>query len=136
MTEVLGQLKEKNLKATPQRLAILKFLEKRTHPTIDEMYESVKKEFPSISLATVYKNVNMLKEAGLINELNPGGKLRYDINKTPHLHAVCEVCGEIFDYFDEKLLKECSQRISSSIKHGETVKTDIMITIICHSCKS
>ena len=54
-------LKNRGLKATPQRLSVLKILDSHTHPTIDELYDEICAENPSVSLATVYKNLNMLK---------------------------------------------------------------------------
>ena len=63
-------LKNRGLKATPQRLSVLKILDSHTHPTIDELYDEICAENPSVSLATVYKNLNMLKDEGLVVEVN------------------------------------------------------------------
>jgi len=103
--ELLKVLKTNGLKATPQRVAVLKELDKKTHPTMDEMYESIKKEHPSISLATVYKNVNILREHGIVIEINvPNGKMKYDYLSVPHIHMVCTECGNVEDLdYDEKL---------------------------------
>ena len=91
-------LKNANLKATPQRLGVLKVLNKHTHPTIDELYAEVKKDYPSISLATVYKNLNTLIEEKLAVEVSiPNQKSKYDIYEEPHIHVICEDCGEIED---------------------------------------
>ena len=60
-------LKNRGLKATPQRLSVLKILDSHTHPTIDELYEEICAENPSVSLATVYKNLNMLYSAARIS---------------------------------------------------------------------
>ncbi|MGG7047461.1 MULTISPECIES: Fur family transcriptional regulator [unclassified Campylobacter] len=91
-------LKQFNLKVTPQRLSVLKVLDKHMHPTIDELYEEIKAENPSISLATVYKNLNTLKDEGLVVEVNVlNQKPRYDIYEHPHIHVVCQSCGHVED---------------------------------------
>ena len=80
MTDFLYLLKSKELKATPQRLSVLKELEKKNHPTIEQLYEALREDNPSMSLATVYKNIATLKEKGVVIEVNVSdGKMRYDI---------------------------------------------------------
>ncbi|AQW81855.1 Fur family transcriptional regulator [Campylobacter pinnipediorum] len=101
-------LKRFGLKVTPQRLSVLKVLDQHTHPTIDELYEEIKKENPSVSLATVYKNLNTLKDEGLVVEVNIiNQKPRYDIYEYPHIHVVCDNCGYVQDvsYDDAELNK-------------------------------
>lgn len=91
-------LKQAKLKATPQRLCVLKILSNHMHPTIDELYEQIKKEYPSISLATVYKNLSALINENLVIEVNsPNQKAKYDIYEHPHIHLVCSNCGNIED---------------------------------------
>ncbi len=104
--EFLAVLKNRGLKATPQRVAVLKELGKKTHPTMEEMYSGIREENPTISLATVYKNVNLLKEQGIVIEINmPNGKMRYDYLARPHIHLVCKSCGCIEDLdYDENLM--------------------------------
>lgn len=96
--ELVNLLKEHNLKATPQRLCVLKILKKHEHPNIDELYAQVKQAYPSISLATVYKNLSTLEERGLVVEVNvPNQKAYYDIYEEPHIHLICSKCGHIED---------------------------------------
>ena len=91
-------LKQAKLKATPQRLCVLKILSNHAHPTIDELYEQIKTEYPSISLATVYKNLNTLINENLVVEVNsPNQKAKYDIYEHPHIHLVCSNCGNVQD---------------------------------------
>ena len=87
------------LKITPQRLAILEYLEGNTsHPTAEDIYRHVSKKFPSMSFATVYNTLEALKEKGLITELHiEGGKKRFDPNPQPHHHFICTKCGKIID---------------------------------------
>ncbi|OUT18357.1 Fur family transcriptional regulator [Campylobacter concisus] len=106
--QYVSLLKQSGLKVTPQRLSVLRILDRHTHPTIDELYDEILKESPSVSLATVYKNLNTLKDEGLVVEVNiVNQKARYDIYEYPHIHVVCESCGSVEDvsYDDAELGK-------------------------------
>ncbi|MBX6423034.1 transcriptional repressor [Thermosulfurimonas sp. F29] len=91
------------LKITPQRLAILEYLEGNTsHPTAEDIYRHVSQQFPSMSFATVYNTLEALKEKGLVMELHvEGGKKRFDPNTEPHHHFYCLSCGRIIDIYGE-----------------------------------
>ncbi len=133
--DYLQILKNKNLKATPQRIAILKSLGKHTHPNIDELYEDIKKDFPSVSLATVYKNVNTLEDENLIRKVSvPNGKSKYDIFIHPHIHIVCNSCQNVLDipYCDE--LDVYQKSIEKNIRN-EVASIDIVAhTNSCSMC--
>lgn len=103
--DYVSVLKDCGLKATPQRLAVLEVLSERKHPNIDELYAKIKQVYPTVSLATVYKNVNALRDNGLIIEVNiSNDKTKYDLFLEPHLHVVCKKCGQVEDVlYDEKL---------------------------------
>jgi Fur family peroxide stress response transcriptional regulator len=91
-------LREAGLKATPQRLAILRSLAgDETHPTAQELHERLSSEFPSLSVATVYNTLSALTRIARCIPLELGGPLRFDPNVQPHDHAVCEQCGSIRD---------------------------------------
>jgi len=92
-------LKENNLKITPQRIKILKYLDShRTHPTADEIYKKKKKSIPSLSKTTVYNSLDTLKDHGLIQTLSIcGSEHRYDFKHGMHHHFYCKKCGEIID---------------------------------------
>ncbi len=127
-------LKNANLKNTPQRLCLLQVLSKHTHPTIDEIYEQVRAIYPSISLATVYKNLSVLIEANLVVEVSVSGKKsRYDIFERPHIHAVCNGCGAVTDLFEEDADLACYQSGLES-KLGAKIGT-INIVALLNSCK-
>ncbi|MSN95665.1 transcriptional repressor [Campylobacter sp. FMV-PI01] len=134
----LEMLKNRGLKATPQRISVLRILGKHTHPTIDELYDEIKKEHPSISLATIYKNLSTLIENGLAVEiLMPNQKSKFDIYERPHIHVVCEKCGEIYDFYDE-VCEICSyqQNLEKKIS-SEITKFNITATICdCKNCQS
>jgi Fur family transcriptional regulator, peroxide stress response regulator len=98
--EMLRRLKERGGRLTPQRVAVLRILaESEGHPSVDRIYQQVKKDFPTTSIATVYKAVSLLKEMGEVLELGfSDDSNRYDGNKPyPHPHLVCTRCREIMD---------------------------------------
>lgn len=133
MNDFINLLKTKELKATPQRISVLKELGKKTHPTIDDLYEALRKENPSMSLATVYKNLATLKEKGVVIEVNTAeGKMRYDIYSKPHIHLICQRCGAIEDVDYDKSLFE----YQTTLEHMKSVKIDRMDVIASvESCK-
>ncbi|WP_180673970.1 transcriptional repressor [Helicobacter sp. 13S00482-2] len=91
-------LKEKNLKVTPQRMAILREIHKNGHITVDDIYENIRIDYPSISLATVYKNIAALYEVNILREIKaPAQKQRYELSYDHHLHVACERCGKLED---------------------------------------
>ena len=92
-------LNQKNLKATPQRIAIYEYLlGTGDHPTAETIYAALKPAHPNLSLATVYKNVASLKDAGLLMEFSLGGEgCRYDARTYEHAHVVCRKCHKVFD---------------------------------------
>lgn len=90
-------LREMGCKVTPQRLAIYEVLKTcNMHPTAEGIYNIISADYPTMSLATVYKTLDLLKEANIIQELNIcGNTSRYDVNPKPHPHIVCTKCGKI-----------------------------------------
>ena len=92
-------LKQNQLKITPQRLAIMKYLdENRTHPTADRIYIDLKEKNPALSKTTVYNSVETLKEHGIIQSLTiSGSESRYDFENKMHHHFLCKKCGTIID---------------------------------------
>ena len=96
--EAVQTLREAGLKATPQRLAILRALDgDETHPTAQELFERLSGEFPTLSVATVYNTLSALTRAARCVPLDLGGPVRFDPNVSAHDHAVCERCGRIRD---------------------------------------
>lgn len=99
LDNLLAKFKSTGRRATPQRLAILRILaESREHPSADQIYRQVRKNFPTTSLATVYNTLECLREMGEVLELPSSGSSRYDgRNPSPHPHLVCTLCGTIED---------------------------------------
>lgn len=98
--EALEKLKTTGVRMTPQRHAILSFLmDTHIHPTVDEIYKSLEGRFPNMSVATVYNNLKLFLEAGLVRELTYGdGASRFDADMHDHYHAICDTCGRISDF--------------------------------------
>ena len=92
-----GLLKRARLRLTPQRLAVVRELLGRNHPTVAEVYDAVRQQFPTIGLATVYATLNTLTERGLVRALPFATAVRYDVNVSPHANLVCTRCGRITD---------------------------------------
>lgn len=100
LNQILEVLRQRGYRITPQRLAVLKILaESKDHPSVEAIYRQVKQDFPTTSLATIYKTVTLLKETGQVLELGfADWGSRYDGNRPfPHPHIICTKCGAIVD---------------------------------------
>jgi Fur family peroxide stress response transcriptional regulator len=103
--ERLARLREKalrqGLRMTPQRAVLLRVLARTPqHPTAEQLYRGVRRILPSVSPATVYRNVQMLAHAGVISTLERAGDaVRYDPNPDDHHHFTCIRCGEVIDIY-------------------------------------
>lgn len=91
-------LKSYNLKVTPQRLEIVQQLDLRGHMSIENLYSILLKKFPSISLATIYKNINAMLDNLFVQEVKiPNEKSVYELTKGHHSHLVCTECKSVED---------------------------------------
>ncbi len=104
------------------------------HATAEEVYQLVHEEYPNISKATVYRNLNRLAEMNEIRKVEVfGGAQRFDCRRNPHYHVKCQCCEEIFDV-DMEYMDNLKDQIKNS--HGfEFINHDIMFTGICPRCK-
>ncbi len=104
--QLLAKLKARGYRATPQRVALLKIIAaSEGHPSATQIFEQMRQQFPTTTLATVYKTLTLLKEMGEVLELEfSGAENRYDGNKPyPHLHLLCIQCRRIIDPEIEQL---------------------------------
>jgi Fur family transcriptional regulator, peroxide stress response regulator len=91
-------LQRYNLKATPQRLEIVNVLSIHGHMSINELYSTLLVKFPSISLATIYKNINIMLEKGFLLEVKLSGQKNvFELIKDNHSHVACLKCTDIID---------------------------------------
>ncbi len=129
-------LREQGLRLTPQRLAILgALLSDKTHPTAEQIYEQVHKDFPTTSLATVYKTMNVLKETGQVVELGfNDGSNRYDVVTEPHAHLICVCCKKILDP-DIERVGQFSQQIIEQYGY-KLVGQRLDVFGICPDCQA
>lgn len=100
LEQMVGKLKKNGFRITPQRYAVLKVLAlSENHPSAERIYEQLVADYPTMSQATVYKTINLLKKTGEILELEFSEMSnRYDGNKPyPHPHMICTQCGIIRD---------------------------------------
>ncbi len=126
--------KEIILKQTPQRLAIINFLkDNKNHPSVEDVYKAILVQFPTISLATVYNNLEMLKNLGMLREITiDPEKKHFDPDVTLHHHLICNECKRIVDIdlkFDLELPNDC--------KHDfEIIGNHIEFYGICRDCRN
>lgn len=126
-------LKSHRLKATPQRLAIIELMHHAGHISIEDLFQSIRQKFASISLATLYKNVHTMMDVSLIREVKiPGQKTKYEIEKEAHAHVMCKCCGELKDIpFDSNSLLQASMEMS----HYVADEVSVVISGICPECQ-
>jgi Fe2+ or Zn2+ uptake regulation protein len=78
-------------------VAIVREVFSRSHPTVGEVYDSVRSQFPTIGLQTVYNTLHTMTKRGLVSELPFSSAVRFDANMHPHANLVCRHCGQIED---------------------------------------
>src|SRR3989449_11115133 len=105
MFQRVAQLHRAGLKATGPRMVILAALEQdHTHPTAEHLYDTLPQDHPSLSLSTVYQTLDVFIRTGLCRRVSgPGDRLRVDGTPQDHDHAVCRLCGAIFDVVREQV---------------------------------
>jgi len=110
-------LRSKGYKATPQRIAICRIaLNSRKHPSAQQVYDEVKKIHPTVSLATVYKTLEVLRDLDLVQELNfPKGQARFDSYMNPHINLICLRCGSITD-LNDFTTEEITRKVAAATK--------------------
>ncbi|NLT22511.1 MAG: transcriptional repressor [Syntrophorhabdus sp.] len=122
----------KSMKMTPQRMAIMKYLDGNTcHPSAADIHGAIREQFPTMSLATVYNTLETLKERGAVIELSIDRlKKRFDPNPEPHHHLMCIKCKAIIDVFVELPLT-----LSDAQTQGfEIIGNRVDFYGICKSC--
>ena len=142
ITQKLGQkmndfsklLREKNLKITAQRVAILDEIYKRGHLSIDDIFSAIRGRIPSVSLATIYKNILSMQSANIIKSVKtPTQKQKYELNKKPHIHLHCKICDNLedFDMSMDEFRESCEKK--SGYKNID--EASIIFSGICQKCQ-
>lgn len=96
---ILSHMRDHNIRITKQRKHIIRFmLESRDHPTAEDIYQAIKDKDTTMSLATIYNNLNLLVKEGIISEMKFSGVTsHFDFNDDDHNHIKCSYCGKIAD---------------------------------------
>ncbi|MEG1991888.1 MAG: Fur family transcriptional regulator [Acetivibrio sp.] len=136
-------LKKYGLKVTTQRIAILEIFNEHAgcHLTVEEIYDYVKKDYPEIGLATVYRTVQLLSDLELVDKVNlDDGYVRYEIGVMEgekshhHHHLICLNCGSVFA-FGEDMLDSLETRILES-RGFEVVDHEVKLFGYCKKCRN
>jgi Fur family ferric uptake transcriptional regulator/Fur family peroxide stress response transcriptional regulator len=130
MRDYITLLKENDLKATIQRTSILESIDRAGHINVDDIYEDVKKQYPTLSLATIYKNIIVMQENNVIVEVPMNGeKSKYELKKEEHMHLICQNCGHIMD-------TEISQQTKETliIENFTLNSSQINLYGVCENC--
>lgn len=128
--------REHQLAATHQRRVIYEAVTAmRGHPSPELIYDAVRKKIPSISLATVYKNVRTFLDSGMLREVSlHHGSIRVEPNESEHHHAVCTRCRQITD-LDPEIFKASPSRTKSKLPRGFRVtRVAVDVLGICAAC--
>jgi Fur family peroxide stress response transcriptional regulator len=127
-------LRSKGYKATPQRIAICRIaLNNRKHPSAQQVYDEVRKIHPTVSLATVYKTLEVLRDLNLVQQLNfPKGQARFDSYMNPHVNLICLKCGKITD-LDDITTKEIAKKVAATTKFKPNGQR-IDVYGVCQKC--
>ena len=134
---IIQKLRDSGFKITPQRMVIAKILARsKGHPSVEQIHSQIKKAYPSMSLATVYRNILLIKSLGEVLELGfPDGSNRYDGNNPyPHPHVICIKCKKIVD---PKLdsLEDMKKEVSAET-HFKILSHRLDFFGICSHCRT
>jgi len=135
LTDYATLLKESGLKATFQRMNILEVIEKSGHMAVEEIYKEVARVHPSLSLATIYKNIILMMSKGVLVEVPIAGKKsKYELAKIDHMHLICTECGEVEDRSclesTDKILHDLTEQ-----EHFKLSKRQINLYGVCEKCQ-
>ena len=128
---------ERTAKHFRKRDAILSCLRQTTeHPSADWVYAKLKPEIPDLSLGTVYRNLALFKEQGLITSLGTvKGVERFDGNTDPHVHYICSGCGKVLDLAEIQVPEELNASAAKA-SGGRVDSCQLTFTGICKNCNN
>jgi Fur family peroxide stress response transcriptional regulator len=133
---LVEKLQIRGSRFTSHRLALLRLLAvSEGHPNAMQLFESLRPQFPTISLATVYKTISLLKEEGEVLEIDLHNDSHYDGNKPyPHPHLICDVCGIIMDgdeiHFKQIIHQEIKEKFNFQVHREQMVFYGV-----CEACQ-
>jgi Fur family peroxide stress response transcriptional regulator len=127
-------MREEGMSVTHQRLAVYRsLLEDESHPDAEHLLERVRRRVPTISLGTVYKALDTLKDLGAITEVDaPRSATRYEAVLEPHHHLICEGCGVIVDLHEPRYSR---LRLPGSAARGfQVASCSVQFRGLCGRC--
>jgi Fur family peroxide stress response transcriptional regulator len=133
--ELIASLKERNFRLTPQRVELVRLIaSSEGHPSAAQLYDRVKRQFPTMSHATVYKTLALLKDMGQVLEIDLRDDSHYDGNRPqPHPHLICIKCNKIIDGeadFDPSAIRKLEQASGYQI-----LRSQVSFYGLCPDCK-
>jgi len=128
---VIEKIKEKGGRVTIQRLAIIKVLLSLDHPTAEEIYQFMKKEFPTLSFTTVYNTLHSLQEMGILREYRFGEASRFELAECNHHHFLCLSCGKMEDIEETDITVSPHPSISDRF---QIITIEMTIKGLCRDC--
>jgi len=131
------QLRERGYRVTAQRTIILETIaHMKAHNSAQQVYEGARQRLPGLNLATVYRTVESLHEAGLINILSAGGEpMRFSLRnpENSHSHLVCRECGSIFEVAT-KGIEAFTRRVETETRF-RIDSEHLTLEGLCETCK-
>lgn len=123
------------MRLTTQRQIILEELSKvKTHPTASELYDMVRKRLPRIGLGTVYRNLELMAENGMVLKLEVGGtQKRFDATTDTHYHIRCSGCGKVDD-IDTPVMDDLVREAANATSY-EVLGHHIEFSGMCPACQ-
>jgi Fur family peroxide stress response transcriptional regulator len=133
--QLISALKEHDFRLTPQRVELVRLIaSSKGHPSAGELYTQIKRQFPTMSQATVYKTLALLKEINQVFEIDLHGDSHYDGKRPePHPHLICMQCNKIIDgdfSLDQEALRSLEQTSGFKI-----LSPQITLYGLCPDCK-
>jgi Fur family peroxide stress response transcriptional regulator len=133
--ELIAALKVRDFRLTPQRVELVRLIASSVgHPSAAQLYARIKHQFPTISQATVYKTLTLLKEMGQVLEINLRDDSHYDGNHPePHPHLICIQCNKIIDGeadIDTLPIRQLEQASGYKI-----LRSQVLFYGLCPDCK-
>jgi Fur family transcriptional regulator, peroxide stress response regulator len=119
---------------TIQKIKIIEYLKNsKEHPNAEQIYKAIKEEIPTITLATVYRNLNEFVDKKLILRFKINDEFKFDGEIKSHQHCICKKCGKIIDNYQVGLNKYIKQKFNSESFSLEEV--NIFYSGLCNECK-
>ena len=133
--DIVDTLRNEGFRITPQRIAIIKYvIDTQSHPSAEGIHKIIQKKYPMVSLATVYKTLDLLRKMSMIQELGfANGSARYEANVGKHINIVCVRCGRIEDV-DEHSLSGLESKVAEKSKY-EIFSRRFELYGHCNECK-